>query len=119
MSLQSWIAAEVAKCATEELASALKEAPASSGPSSSSATYCIEAIQRILGNRAWKDELANYPPFLTAFWSTSGLAGVPKEVLGIYEADAARKMAQALASENLRNVKRKLAKAAANAKGAR
>lgn len=107
--------------------------PSALPASNASATFCIEAIQRILGNRAWKDDLENYPPFPMSFWSNSGLSGVPRELLGLYEAkvdeesdsddsDGAelhvkgRKRARALASENPRNVKHKLAKAAAKDK---
>lgn len=110
----------------------------SSGPTSTASqakpTYCIEAVQRILGNRSWKEDLQDYPPFPIEFWSNAGLAGVPKELMGLYETSSdlvdgaengkdedsqlertSRKRSNELASLNPRNAKRKASKAAAKA----
>lgn len=100
------------------------------------ASYCIEAIQRILGNRAWHDALEDYLPFPVSFWSNRETSG--KGLLGLYEAPgdseqadegtdgdesnagpgkltANRKRSLARASTNERNVRRRVAKAAKRA----
>lgn len=129
--LLAWILAEVASFAEDDLSSAFLH---QAGTEDTAVLgYGFDALRRILNNTAWKDDLADYPPFPVEFWSNAGLSGVPPSLLGLYgarpdvdhgpdvasdiEADTdgkySRKRTRELAADNPRNAKRRLAKEAA------